>query len=541
MNACLNCGAELRFDIRSQCLLCPSCGTKEQPQTYSAFGDYAYESPSAADQVDAILYSCPQCGGSIYTTSESVNGFCSYCGANVMLESRFVRMKAPRYVAPFRIDKEDCKQRYLEYAKKAFFAPDEFKDPKYLDRFRGIYMTYWGYNVDVEGFLYLDGIKEFNRLPYHITEFYKCMGWVHAEYRGIFYDASSSFEDHYSEQIAPFNYHAMVDFNPAYLSGFYADLPDLDYDVYEENAIAIGKDNLFHSPLLRRNYPDMKFDEGQKERFRETMDTRCSAVYTVFFPIWFLSYRRSDDVAYAVVNGQTGRLVSDLPIDKKKFISMGFLLSVPIFLLLFFLPNLPLPTLLITSESFSLLSVLLLLFMLERIQIRRDRLYDKGYLAKHDAIDYRYRLLELEEKKRKRLLSYWPLFALAAIFLIAVSPKLFRFLSALLGGFAPLLALLLSILLEILLLKNVPLILYAAKKKGVLLFLSLLIIFGASLWGTHLLFRLGGNRPEMYLVISALLFGTVLSQLSAVEQYNRMVCRPLPQLKREGGNDSAWN
>jgi len=538
MNACVNCGSELKFDIASQCLLCPSCGTKEQPQTYSAFGDYAYEN-TVPGEVDAILYSCPQCGGSIYTTSESVNGFCSYCGANVMLRSQFVKMRPPRYVAPFRIDKEECKRRYLEYAKKAFFAPDEFKDPNYLDRFRGIYMTYWGYNVDVEGLLYLDGVREYNQFPYHVTEIYKCSGWVHAGYRGIFYDASSAFEDHYSEQIAPFNYHAMVEFNPAYLSGFYADLPDLGDDVYEENAIAIGKDNLFRSTRLRRNYPDMKFDEGQKERFRESLDTYCSATYTVFFPVWFLSYRRADDVAYAVVNGQTGKLVSDLPIDRKKFMGAGFLLAVPIFLLLFFLPNLPLPALLITSESFSLISVLLLVAMLEKILIRGDRLYDKGYLAKHNAIDYRYRLLELEEKKKKKILGYWPLMGLGLIILIAVSPKLFRFLSALLGGFAPLFAWLLSILIELTLIKNAGLILHSAKKRGMLLIFSLLIIFGASVWGSYLLFMLGGNRPEMYLVIMSLLFGTALSQLSAVEQYNRMVCRPLPQLKREGGDDNA--
>ncbi|MBR3306190.1 MAG: hypothetical protein IKI75_02900 [Lachnospiraceae bacterium] len=542
MNACPNCGSELRFDIASQSLLCSFCGAKENPETFSAFGASADEH-NAAEEMDAILYSCPQCGGSIYSTEESVNGFCSYCGSNIMLKSRMVKMKYPRYVAPFRIDKKSCKEQYLKHARRAFFAPKELKDPEFLERFRGIYMTYWGYNVHMEGFLSLDGIKEYISLPWHHTEEYKCMGWVNAEYRGMFFDASSTFEDHYSEQIAPFNYRALVKFNPAYLSGFYADLPDLDDTVYDENAVTLGKDNLFASSQLRRSFPGLKFDEDQKERFREAMDARCSAAYTVFFPVWFLSYRNGDNVAYAVVNGQTGKLVCDLPIDRKKFLTVGLLLSVPIFLLLHFLPAIPLRVLLILSEDFSLLSVIMLLFLLMKVHIRRQMLHDKGWLTKHDAMDYRYRLKVMQDEKRKKQRQSIPLILLAGILVIIAAkvafPIFYNFMAVMLGGLAPLTALILSIILEVLILQDTGLILRYMKKNRVFLLGSLLFTFASSVYGDYLLFNGLGSDPRMYAVISGMLLGTVLSQLLAVDQYNQMVCRPLPQLMRKGGDDNA--
>ena len=43
MNACPNCGAELKFDIQSQMLACPFCGAKVDPASYTDFGAAAEE------------------------------------------------------------------------------------------------------------------------------------------------------------------------------------------------------------------------------------------------------------------------------------------------------------------------------------------------------------------------------------------------------------------------------------------------------------------------------------------------------------------
>ena len=53
-------------------------------------------------------------------------------------------------------------------------------------------------------------------------------GHVDAYYKGLSFDASSSFSDNISEQLAPYDVKGMKAFTPAYLSGFYADTADVD-------------------------------------------------------------------------------------------------------------------------------------------------------------------------------------------------------------------------------------------------------------------------------------------------------------------------
>ena len=170
MTTCPECGGQLQFDIATQSLRCPFCDARNNPALYTAYNVNAEE--IRTDEMDAILYTCPQCGGSIYSTEHSINGFCSYCGSYVMLESRFVKMKYPKYVIPFGVDKERCIEEYRKYVKKAIFAPSELKDQTRLDNFRGIYISYWGYDITMEGSIYLDGKRG--------RQHYKCMGWLNA-------------------------------------------------------------------------------------------------------------------------------------------------------------------------------------------------------------------------------------------------------------------------------------------------------------------------------------------------------------------------
>ena len=93
------------------------------------------------------------------------------------------------------------------------------------------------------------------------------------------------------------------------------------------------------------------------------------------FPIWFLSYKKGDRIAYAVVNGETGKIYCDIPIEERKFYQASFLLAIPIFIVLnlFFqisAVHLPIFTLLLS----------LLLICLSELELHRIRERDKEAL-----------------------------------------------------------------------------------------------------------------------------------------------------------------
>lgn len=349
MFACPNCGGNLKFDISTQQLGCEHCHTQMDP--------YSFEDKEAdaiqQTEYDVTIFSCPQCGGEILSTDTSAAEFCSFCGASTILYSRLSKGKRPNYIIPFKKTKEDCKNAYSEMMKKAIFAPDALKNPKYIDGFRGIYIPYWAFHMTQNGTLSMKGSKSRRRGDYILTDHYDLSGDINAYYKGLSYDASSAFDDDISEKIAPYDVKGMKEFTPAFLSGFYADTADVEARNYESDARNIAIQN-------SRNAIHKEFNNVNVDLITPSnLLTEVHEVDSAMFPVWFMSYRNGDRVAYATVNGQTGKVVTDLPIDTKKYGLASLALAVPIFLLLNLIFTLTPFVLLVTTAVLAIISIII--------------------------------------------------------------------------------------------------------------------------------------------------------------------------------------
>ena len=114
MYNCPNCSGNLSFDIASQKLMCDYCKTQLDP--------YEYEKTQDAEENDVFgvqVFTCPQCGGEIMTTNVTAAGFCTYCGASTILDSRMKQEKRPAHIIPFSRTKEDCQKAYASHVKRA--------------------------------------------------------------------------------------------------------------------------------------------------------------------------------------------------------------------------------------------------------------------------------------------------------------------------------------------------------------------------------------------------------------------------------------
>ena len=336
MYNCPNCSGNLSFDIASQKLMCDYCKTQLDP--------YEYEKTRDAEENDMFgvtVFTCPQCGGEIMTTNVTAAGFCTYCGASTILDSRMSSEKRPAHIIPFTRTKEDCRKAYSSLVRKALFAPRELRDPEFLDRFRGIYIPYWVYNYSFGGNMDLTGIKSYRRGDYKITEHYRLSGEVSADYKGLTHDASSSFDDNVAAGIAPFEAAKLQPFTPSILCGFYADAPDVDSSVYEEDILdAISEDSISRlsgAPVYRDAGVRMPSTGEFKGKLRGPyLNVREEKPVCAYLPVWFLTYRKNDRVAYAVMNGSTGKITADLPVEPVKYLLGSILLAIPIFAVLAF-------------------------------------------------------------------------------------------------------------------------------------------------------------------------------------------------------------
>lgn len=327
MFTCKNCGGNVKFDIKSGQLACEYC--------HSFFDPYDYDDKTSDAEVqegfEATIFTCPQCGGEIISTDDTAAGFCSFCGASTVLYSRIQKEQKPAYIIPFQKTKEDCKQAYSSYMQKAFFVPNELKAPEFIDGFRGIYMPYWTYKVVQKAPISLPTKNTYHSGDYVISDYYRAEGDLDAYYEGISFDSSSSFDSSISEALSPYDIKDIKRFTPAFLSGFYADRADLPSNVYESDAIEAACKNT------------LKKVKGVPAFIGVALDCEpivFSPVSTIekaersMFPVWFLSYRNKDRVAYATVNGQTGKVYADLPVSIGKFLIGSLIAAIPVYMLL---------------------------------------------------------------------------------------------------------------------------------------------------------------------------------------------------------------
>lgn len=374
MIECPNCGGNLKFDIASQQMKCEYCLSTHDPYEVSKDKD-AEES----HDFNVTVFTCPQCGGEILSTDTSVAEFCSFCGASTILDSRISNEKKPARIIPFQQTKDACKEAYFSKIKKALFAPDALKDKKYIDSFRGIYMPYWVYNISQQGTVHLNGKKSYRKGNYIYTDYYDMKGDIDAYYNNLSYDASSSFSDNISQQITPYHIKGEKEFSPAFLSGFYADTADVSSDIYQADAIKIANTTSYNKVKKTAEFSGISFSSNNNFQIASALHTCCGEPERVMYPVWFMSYRKGNRISYATVNGQTGKVAADIPVDIKKYVFGSLILAVPIFIILNFFFTLKPTTLLGCSTLLAIITAIIYLTEVSSIYHQDKRHDDRGY------------------------------------------------------------------------------------------------------------------------------------------------------------------
>ena len=130
------------------------------------------------------------------------------------------------------------------------------------------------------------------------------------------------------ESIEPFDFKDAVDFKAAYLAGYLADRYDVSVD-----------DNLARAKERAKSSAEITFRETVKGYSSVTtknssMHVNESSYKYTLYPVWVLNTTWKGKNYIFAMNGQTGKLTGDLPVDEKAYwttlIGIGTVLSVVI-------------------------------------------------------------------------------------------------------------------------------------------------------------------------------------------------------------------
>lgn len=376
---CVNCGGNIIFDVDSQSMKCQHCGSMIPPEQFEVKNSSTGEDIA---EMQLTLFTCSACGAELQGTEDSQVGFCPYCGGQSLLQSPGGGKSMPERLIPFQVSRDRCADLFKEHTQKVRYLPRELRDAAHLKNFTGIYMPYYEYDVEL-GSSKITGTKTVeSNSRYEIINTYQIDASVSGDYCGVPYDASKYYDDEIAERCLPFDMQKERPFKAAYLSGFYADASTVPADLYYRDAEDTASRDIVDEVSVR-----VKQQSGiQVEKEKSSIEAHTRGHHSTMFPLWFLTWRKDERVAYAVVNGDSGKVVSDLPVDMKAF-SMGCaVLSLVLFILLELMVQ---PTPLITSIVSLLASVIMagsIRSSVRRIYEKETHANDKGWSGTKEPV-----------------------------------------------------------------------------------------------------------------------------------------------------------
>lgn len=350
---CPCCGGAIAFDSTIQKLKCPFCDTEFDMETLAG-----YDSELKGDQTDEInwemasgdewqaddsggfnAYICQSCGGEIACDENTAATSCPYCGNPVVLKGRLSGTLKPDLVIPFKLSKTAAKEALKKHYEGKCLLPKVFKEQNHMDEVKGVYVPFWLFDTDVSVNMRYRATKvrtwSDDEYDYTETKFYSVSRGGKLGFERVPVDGSTKMTDELMESIEPFHVSEAVDFQTAYLAGFLADKYDVDADKSAERVnerIRKSAEDAFYETV--RGYATVTKEAG-------SIKLENSRVTYALFPVWLLSTTWNGRNYLFAMNGQTGKIAGDLPLDRdayKKWLFgltgiIGTVLSVIFFLL----------------------------------------------------------------------------------------------------------------------------------------------------------------------------------------------------------------
>lgn len=338
---CITCNAPLKYNSKSDLFICEYCGNKftiNDLNEYHKKLELINKQKVKPKTINVDSYHCENCGANIILGKNTASTSCVYCKSSAIIKDRLDGVYAPSKIITFNYNKEDAINKFKELCHGRKLMPNDFDNPKNIQDMEGLYVPFWLYNCNNKAVLYAscNNVTTWSdsRYIHTKTDYYKVTVDGTLSFDNIPNDAASRFDDKIMHAIEPFDYTKFKDFNLSYLSGYISE----KYDVLKEDAFVNTKRRIDDDS---KNYLLNKitgFDSKSIDSYNSSIAINSDDY--VLLPVWVLNIKYRDQIYHFAMNGQTGKLVGEIPVDKKKLfllIMITFILSFIIIFLLFYI------------------------------------------------------------------------------------------------------------------------------------------------------------------------------------------------------------
>lgn len=326
---CPCCNGELTFNSDIQKMKCPFCDSEFDTETLKSYDEvlkeefvddmkWEEEEPQVWDVPAGMVgYICESCRGEIIADSTTVASRCPFCDNPVVMAGKLTGILKPDWVIPFKLNKEAAEKAFFNHLKGKKLLPKTFKDENKIKEIKGVYVPFWLFDCDADANITYRATKvrrwSSGSYNYKETSYYHLTRGGQIGFEKVPVDGSTKMPDDLMDSIEPYNYNEMIDFQTAYLSGYLADKYDVDSNASQERA-------------------NLRVKQSTEEAFRATVNGYATClpensnvrlshgkIKYALLPVWLMNTEYKGEKYMFAMNGQTGKFVGNLPMDKGAF------------------------------------------------------------------------------------------------------------------------------------------------------------------------------------------------------------------------------
>lgn len=297
-----------------------------EPGEEPAWDTSALQGDWGADGEGMKAYNCPSCGAELICDATTAATSCPYCGNNTIVPGQFGGTMKPDYVIPFKLDKKAAVAALKKHYSKKFFLPRAFSSGNHLEEVQGIYVPFWLFDAGAEADCRFHATRSHTHTDgdyrVTVTEHFDVRRSGTMEFERIPVDGSKKMPDDYMDSIEPFDYAGLKSFSTAYLPGYLAD----KYDVTAQESMERA-DRRCHNSAFDQMRRDISGYEVVNQ-VGGNVRLHRGKVHYVLMPVWTLRTRWKNQDYLFMMNGQTGKMVGDLPVSNGKVTAFFSVLAV---------------------------------------------------------------------------------------------------------------------------------------------------------------------------------------------------------------------
>ena len=320
---CQACGGKIKFEPGQKSIICEYCGTVHH------LGDNAQ--PDLEQVLDSSLpsrqghtwaeaqhrLSCPQCGGVLLLPVKEKTAHCPYCGNHQLIKSAETEsLLDPQIIVLAELDEKQAIQNFKIWLGNGLFTPDNLRRLAQPAALRPAYYPFWTFDGTGE----LHWSCEFNQgngnLEWAVQE-----GVIYEMFDDELVSGMRSLKVSQLVKILPFNLKKGLPFTPQALAGWRV----LAYDLSLSDASLVAREHIAKK-LHRKLEHDIQILKPHRNLQPGKTDWSGMTYKHVLLPLWVGNYHYQGRNYQIFINGQTGKVSGEKPLDRTKIISAIFAL-----------------------------------------------------------------------------------------------------------------------------------------------------------------------------------------------------------------------